>query len=328
MIAKFIAGLSTYYNIENDLSNMTCILCEADEDFKSKFLKFFFPNIDVSKVAFIEREVPDSCDKRCRVDIHITLEKDPIPYIIEVKINDKHHHFAQYAKAYNVSYERFGYITNYNCLEGRRLGYDVRTWEEFYKYLRRFENNDKLILGYMDYLKDICNIQIYEKPMDITGLITIPSFIDSAIRIIEEERDWLNTTLSRLYIDRGGVNKSFFFKFKDQRERRDGFGLLGLWFQEDPCITVCISSREWLSDRIMDKKDSIMDGAVYCESPYYDYYWRRDDVFINMKEDKLNKFIQSDSYDEQISILKFFFEEAMHRISTCFSMKQVSSYQK
>lgn len=127
MIANFISNLSTYYNVENDLSNITCILCEADEDFKTKFLKFFFPDIEVNNVAFIEREVPDLCNRGCRVDIYITMENDDIPYIIEVKINDNHHHFGQYDKAYNVSRDRFGYITNYNCLEGRHLGYDVKT---------------------------------------------------------------------------------------------------------------------------------------------------------------------------------------------------------
>ncbi len=321
MIAQFISALSTYYKVENDLSNITCILCEVNEDFKSKFLKFFFPNIDISKVLFIEREVPDCSNKGCRVDIYITIEQDPIPYIIEVKISDKHHHFGQYDTAYNVSRDRFGYITNYNCLEGKRMGYDVKTWGELYKYLRNFNDNDKLILGYLDYLKTTCNILIYNEPMEITGLSAIPCFIDSATKIIEEERDWLNTTTSRMYIDRRGVNKSFFFKFSRQRERRDGYGLIGLWFQDDPCITICINSRDWLSNRIMDKEDTIMDGAIYCDSPYYEYYWRRDDVFINMKEDIINKFINSNSYEEQLSLLNSFFEEAMERISTCFSLK-------
>lgn len=322
MIAKFIAGLSTYYNVENDLSNITCILCEADEDFKSKFLKFFFPNIDVSKVAYIEREVPDSCDKGCRVDIHITIEGDTIPYIIEVKINDKHHHFGYYDDAYKVSKDRFGYITNYNCLEGKKKGYDVKTWEDFYKYLSKFTDNDNLIIGYLNYLKTICNLLIYNRPMDITGLSAIPCFVDSATKIIEEEREWISTTSSRMYIDRNGVNKSFFFKFTTQRERRDGYGLIGLWFQEDPCITICINSRDWLSERIMNIADTIMEGAIYCDAPYYEHYWSRDDVFINMKEEMLGKFIQSDSYDEQLSLLNAFFEEAMERISTCFTLKQ------
>lgn len=321
MISKFIAALSTYYQVENDLSNITCILCETDEDFKTKFLKFFFQKIDVSKVESIEREVPDFCNKGCRVDLYITLNNDPFPYIIEVKINDKHHHFGQYDTAYNVSRDRFGYITNYNCLEGKRLGYDVKTWEEFYKYMNCFEDNDKLILGYLDYLKETCNILTYSTPMDITGLNAIPCFIDSATKVIEEERAWLNPTTSRMYIDRNGVNKSFFFKFSRQRERRDGYGLIGLWFQEDPCITICISYRDWLSNRIMDKVDTIMNGAIYCDKPYPEKYWNKDDVFINMKEDVLNRFINSNSYDEQLSLLNAFFEEAMERISTCFSIK-------
>lgn len=319
MIANFIAGLSAYYKVENDLSNITCILCDVDEDFKFKFLKFFFPDIELSKIVSIEREVPDCSNMGCRVDLHITMEKDPIPYIIEVKIKDRNHHFGQYDTGYKVSRSRFGYITNYNCLEGKQLGYDVKTWDELYKYLSDFTDNDELISGYLEYVKTICNILIYKDPMDITGLSAIPCFIDSATRVIEDERDWIKTTTSRMYIDRGGVNKSFFFKFNGQKERRDGYGLIGLWFQEDPCITICINSRDWLSNRIMDREDTIMDGALYCDTPYWDHYWSRDDVFIDMKEDMIKKFVHSNSYEEQLALLNAFFEEAMERISTCFS---------
>lgn len=321
MISKFIAGLATYYNLENDLSNISCLLCETNDNFKEKFLRFFFPTIDISKVAYIEREVCAPDNSGCRVDIHVTLENDELPYIIEVKINDRNHHFGQYDKAFHVQKERFGYITNYNCLEGKCLGYNVKTWEDFYKYLLGFNDNDKLISGYIEYLKDTCNISTYTHPMNITGLNAIPCFIDSATKIIESDRDWISCIPSRLYIDRGGVNKSFFFKFRNQRERRDGYGLLGMWFQEDPCITVCINSREWLSSRIMALEDSIMDGADYCEPPYYEHYWRQDDVFINLKEDKLDKFINAKSYEEQMTILERFFEEALQRISKCFTFK-------
>ncbi len=71
----------------------------------------------------------------------------------------------------------------------------------------------------------------------------------------------------------------------------------------------------------MDREDTIMEGALYCNPPYWDNYWRKDDVFIDMKEEKINKFVQSMTYEEQLSVLNSFFEEAMERISTCFSIK-------
>jgi hypothetical protein len=193
MIIKFLEDLSQYYHQENDLSNITCSICNTSENFKSKFLKFFFPKIDIDDVCEISREVPDCRNAGCRVDIYISMQNDETPYIIEVKIYDFHHHFGTYDHAYQIPKERFGYITNYICREGIDQGYSVKTWEDFYKYLLNFDDNDEITNGYIQYLKNTCDITMYDKPMNAKYLSTIPCFIDSANKIINTQRDWVTS---------------------------------------------------------------------------------------------------------------------------------------
>jgi hypothetical protein len=318
MIIKFLEDLSQFYHQENDLSNITCSICNTSENFKSKFLKFFFPKIDIDDVCEISREVPDCRNAGCRVDIYISMQNDDIPYIIEVKIYDYHHHFGTYDHAYQIPKERFGYITNYICREGIDQGYNVKTWEDFYKYLLNFDDNDEITNGYIQYLKNTCDITMYDKPMNAKYLSTIPCFIDSANKIINTQRDWVETTRYRTKINQDGLNILFSFKFKGQKERRDGFGSLGLWFQE-PCITFGVNEREWLSKRIMDDNNNFK-SKLY-EEPYYEYVWNDSDVWFNMSQDTFSKFNSALTYRQQFDILNEFFEDALHGISSCFNFK-------
>ena len=130
MINKFIQSLSIHYRHENDLSNITHITALTDDDFRTKFLKFFFPSIDISKVKEIEREKPGKTDSGSRVDFYISME-DAELYIIEVKINDRNHHFGQYDDAYGITKDHFGYITNYNCIEEKDLGMTSKPGRSF-----------------------------------------------------------------------------------------------------------------------------------------------------------------------------------------------------
>jgi hypothetical protein len=317
-VTDFIEGLSSYYTKENDLSNLTCLICNSSENFKSKFLQFFFPDINVKNVDSIQREVTDCNGYGCRVDIYVTLQDDDSPYIIEVKIYDAQHHFGTYEAAYNIDKIRFGYITNYVCAEGLERGYNVKTWEELYKYLTSFDDNDELTLGYLAYLKNTCNITIYDKPMNILGLKTIPCFIDTAKKLISTQRDWVETSQRRVYIDRNGLNVSFTFKFIGQKERRDGFGLLGIWFN-NPSITFGVDDREWLSNRIMERSQEF-DGQTF-DCPYYDYKWDDNDIWFDMDKKYFDKFNTAGNYEQQYKILNNFFEEVLKSISKCFNFK-------
>ena len=79
-IEKFFTALSERAHRENDLSDLTYALCEADLVFKQFFLDFFFKKerIDASR-AIIEREYSETCG---RPDFHGRLGR--VAFILPV----------------------------------------------------------------------------------------------------------------------------------------------------------------------------------------------------------------------------------------------------
>ncbi len=154
MITKLLKSLAKYYKEENDLSNVVCILCNIDTEFKETFIHYFFEDIDINTIGEIKREVYAPNRNDSRVDLY--FESNGLIYIIEVKIGDKNHHFSQYNEAFNVPMERFGYITNYYCPEGS----NVKEWEDLYwKFVKANKTKQsKVIEGFLAYLKDVCGI--------------------------------------------------------------------------------------------------------------------------------------------------------------------------
>lgn len=118
-ISKFFTALSERAYKENDLSDITYAMCEADPVFKQFFLDFFFEDQELkAEDCSITREVayPD----RARPDL-VVREKNGGVYFVEVKIWDGNHHFAQYASTLEKIEQvektkvcdHFGYIANY-----------------------------------------------------------------------------------------------------------------------------------------------------------------------------------------------------------------------
>lgn len=174
MTTLFFQELSKYYDKENDLSNVTCALCNSSMIFREKFIHFFFPELNIESISSIKREVCDTNNMHSRVDLYIEMSDDTIPYLIEVKIYDKNHHFGQYEKAYCIPKERLGYITNYYCKEGIEQGYDVKTWSDWFncltKTLPTLHIEDKrMCIGYLEYLKNVCDFSELVESLDFNS---------------------------------------------------------------------------------------------------------------------------------------------------------------
>lgn len=319
MSDDFIGELAKYYNLENDLSNITVALCNSDEFFKEKFIHFFFPDLDINRIADMQREVPDEDGMGSRVDIYIKLADDKLPYLVEVKIGDQNHHFLQYEEAYKIDKSRLGYITNYYCAEGIDKGYDAKTWEGFYDYLTPLAEKDKLIKSYLSYLKQVCNIIIYDQPMKFRNLNSIPQFIATVKSLLEKNAHPIEVDLkgtSVLAYDYA-VLKSFYFKDPSQTDNK-AFGSIGLWFQEQPWIMIGVSpagqeSRSWLPRAIIRERENFLD-AKYCEVPYTDKLWYKDDVWSRMKPEVMQEFLDTDNIKRQKEILEAFIDEFLGKV--------------
>lgn len=322
MIKDFIGELAKYYNMENDLSNITVALCNSDKFFKEKFIKFFFPNLDIDKIDDIQREVPDVDGMGSRVDIYIKMVDEKLPYLIEVKIGDQNHHFGQYEEAYKIGKSRLGYITNYCCSEGLEKGYDVKTWEQFYNELIPFAKKDNLINSYLSYLKQVCNIIIYDRPMKFSNLNAIPQFIETVTSLLEKDAHPAKVWFSgkALYGYEGGAAsaalKSFYFSFPEQ-SKQDSFATIGLWFQKKPIITIGVSSSPWLSEAILKHHNNFAD-CQYCSMPYPDFVWQKDDVWCDLQDEKLKELQGSNSVEHQNEILSNFINEFLTKVKPLF----------
>lgn len=169
-LSAFFSVLAERAYRENDLSDVTYALLEANRAFRQFFLDFFFPHegLEGEKVV-IEREhvIGDS-----RPDFWIRNGNEV--YLVEVKIWDGGHHFEQYHKILGEEgskdgrWARLGYIANYSlcnvniCEDGVRqeaseTGCGLHTWEEFSKRLESDDcSGDPFVRGYLDYLKRVC----------------------------------------------------------------------------------------------------------------------------------------------------------------------------
>ncbi len=173
-LSDFFVTLATRAWKENDLSDVTFAMCEADPVFRQFFLDFFFPNAKlVGDEVSISREhsTPNG-----RPDFWIeTL--DGVSYIVEVKIWDGNHHFEQY---YNIlkDWSRLAYIANYSLenltvnygeksLAVSKLGCRLATWKEFILRLEQYSClNDSFIEAYLKYLKAVCPYDDFVIPND------------------------------------------------------------------------------------------------------------------------------------------------------------------
>ena len=107
-LVAFFDSLAERLKNENDLSDVTYALCQSNEVFKQFFLDFFFGNgkIDIhrDKVEIVREQTFEGS----RPDFTVNVAQDI--YLIENKIWDHNHHFAQYQNFMKNKNGHLGYI--------------------------------------------------------------------------------------------------------------------------------------------------------------------------------------------------------------------------
>ena len=322
----FIVNLSSRFRNENDLSDITWVMCQTSDLFMKAFVHFFFPKLDIDEIH-LQREYAEDDS---RPDFFFQVDEKE--YLVECKINDHNHHFEQYIKRFKIQPEQLGYITNYPM---QKEGFIVRTWTEFYLFLNtKIPNNEApLWKGYLEYLKSVCSIFITETPMNLDGMYSLYSFYRSLDDVFAFDNDRYTSVLydSRKDTNNGGnftgstpregvMGKYFEVSFKISRMRK-AWGWMGVYFErEHPLICVGFDNRDgWgrsvfkvLYERIDDLKD-----GIYFTEPYYDD--ETDAVWFDFSQSE--KFNTLNSSKEQITLLKSFLAEVF---DTIYALKQSS----
>ena len=321
MLKVFLENLSYRLCSENDLSDITWALCYTSPTFKEVFLKFFFPEIQVSDDTDIQREVSKD-DSRPDFVIH----NDIILYIIENKIGDHNHHFGQYEKSFGVSPDRFGYIANYSIPQPTpEKIYPIRTWEDFYKHLGTISVKDKeeqsLIDGYRAYLKSVCNIIEFTKPMNIEGIYSLYQLMEILNKLCKREEENYSISVynqGRTYDNKytnhsvSGIN----FELNLKNNPLQVWGWIGIYFSEEiPTICIGFYNKENWGKPICDllAKAEKLNNGKYSSAPYEedDAYWFD---YIDERE-TYEEWFNKLSLEEQTNQLKYFMDEVFSLIS-------------
>lgn len=310
MDSLFFEQLANYYWHENDLSNITVALCNSSEIFKEIFVHFFFPKLKIEEISDIKREIWDSNGMGSRVDIHIILVNDDI-YIIEVKKGDRNHHFGQYETAFGIDKSHFGYITNYYCAEGKALGYDVKTWTQFYDVLEQSENLDSLSKSYLPYLRILCGITKYNSIMDLKSLKSIPQFFQIMDKIVDKESE--NLHISPLEEKRGTWNysyKGFSINSKvDNEYLTNGYFLV--FYPGPHVISIGIAGCEKIHMREIENSKN--EKLSYSNHPYIDTDWWGY-LWYNLSDSAMDDLQNAKSIEEQEKVLANFLKEVIESI--------------
>ena len=167
--SDFFLVLAERNHNENDLSDMTYALCQADNEFRRFFLKFCFDEeIDTFDLT---REYQK---ESARPDFYFH-DMENQERIIEVKIYDQNQHFKQYEKIFPSA--KYAFIANYP--HEKIAGWKLKTWKDFIIALEKSAlYNKKLIAGYLYYLKSLTNIKEFSK-MNLNDCKSLPVFIEN-----------------------------------------------------------------------------------------------------------------------------------------------------
>lgn len=215
-LAKLFVALSELAHKENDLSDVTYAMCEADLKFKQFFLDFFFreANLDAHSVK-IEREHSDMSG---RPDFWIT-DTDGTIYIVEVKIWNGSHHFDYYDNLNGKKtsakmrtdpsvWKRLGYIANYESVKDIIVGANgekakdlcrVATWRDFHNALSRYDFlGDSVIKAYAEYVKRVCPFDEFaikgDWMIDMDDFKAVKTFNENVKAVIEAGQEAQDAT--------------------------------------------------------------------------------------------------------------------------------------
>lgn len=311
---SFFQYLAVRYYHENDLSNMTWALCLASRTFMRFWMQFFFEDFDIDTIREFHRELPDENGKNSRADFVIFVKGSQTPYVIEVKIGDRGQHFEQYIDAYGIDKNHLGYIVNYQWNEE---GFVVKQWKEFYDYLLAQdvpEEEQDLINGYCNYLKQVCHMVKAEHRIDLEKMTSLYDLMLLFAELVDNETDayhsegydtvWKATPNSRrAYME---------VHYKEGPESwKRVWPFIGLWYDnQNPRLAIQFERDagwgkpvyEYLRDHIGQCKP-----GHYCTGPEISRNW----VYFSLSPEAKEAFEKAETIEQQRTILKAFVEEVL-----------------
>ena len=315
-LSELIKMLSERFHDENDISDITYTLLQFNKEFKDTFLNLIFPDIKSEEIIYFQREMSEN-DSRPDFIIFCSQHK----YLIEIKKDDKNHHFEQYINTF-PDYKR-AYITNYKLDSEKEFykdKYVFLTWHEIFDNLiiinRSLKNN--VIEGYIQYLKYVLNFtEITDMRFDnLTNLAQFNAFVTEIIKNNSNGLISPNTRPNDGYSSTWS-GSSFILKNKD------GDKTISPWFgvyygDNDTKIKISIDIKNC---HFLEKYKA----EIYDEIKKSDYseciFYNNTEIQAILRDNWFNKLQTEESISNQKQILRTFFETVIDILTKFLEQK-------
>lgn len=313
IVSSFFFNLADRRRKENDLSDITWAMCQTIPAFQKAWLDFFFKDFDLDAILCIEREFYAEKDCSSRVDFYIESSKDPMPFIIEVKINDRGHHFEQYIDAFGVDSAHFGYITNYPC---QQPGFVVHQWKEFSDFLANkcyfSDDESKMVVGYLDYLKNVCYMDSEIELINLGNMRSLYDITRLFKQLSNAETGYYSSSFYKDYTNDASKYSAMTVKYNAHPEWGNVFPIMGVWFNP-PYPRICagfFKDSGWGKQicKFLDSKRTKFSlvKSELCSNPIKD-----EGYFFYLSKKAQEDFNQADTVDVQRDILRQFLDEVV-----------------
>lgn len=321
LFSDFMEHLAERRYKENDLSDITYALLLSDEKFKTCFFQFL--TIPIDQILEIKRECKfdDS-----RPDFIISMKNGTF-YLIEIKINDRHTHIAQYCQNKELETYNKIYLSNYELIEEDLPENDKeflnnftrKTWRELYELLDKANKKKQsdAITSYLAYIKSVCCIfdikdirlnqtlvQLGQFKMYLRELIQTASIKDLEIQPYNTAYNYSDTS------------SGTYFSVSYKKAKYIIYPWIGVCYQKD--ISICMFfefAKGWCSILKNSAKDIRTElstiNCVECKDS-------SSELIVKLKQESFNYFQETDDIINQKQILKDFFEKTLGVIKEYF----------
>ncbi len=231
----FFRHLASRLKTENNLSDVTWAVCNSSSQFKSFFIKFFFPAIEVDTTIELKREQSDDTG---RPDFGFKFKDKQ--YFIEFKKYDQNHH-SNYADLHG--YEFVALISIY-FLPSNLYKYKLTRWKNFIDqledHIQKVEwNNEEmeLVSGYIEFVRQSCGLIKYKK-MKLDNLQSLFQFNHLIQELINSSFDNFKVIPTRsgsFFYNRSGYS----FEFTKSESKKWLAGWYGIYYTND-WVAICV----------------------------------------------------------------------------------------
>ena len=314
MNVRFFEYLSEKMYNENTLSDIIWAFAQSNKTFMNHFIKFFFSDFDdFDEIKEFKREHANSTHSS-RVDFYIKTNKKE--YIIEIKIDDKNHHFEQYERDFDTA--KLGYIANYKIPPYKDICIP-KTWEQLHDYFIQIvtTNYNKKdcaeIKQFLAYLRRVCNIDLKLEHSSYGSFLNeiIHEILKEDSRILSVK--FVDTPLSK---DKNRFGRYYEIKKSNGEKISIWIGICSSLFYK---TLIYIEIKKDLCPELFsylkknDNNEIELNNGYYYEKPYWDKDYGGG-YCIELKQEFFNSFDNSQDINYRKGILKKFIDEVLTKI--------------